>query len=245
MTEHKILHPTLPITDPPIPYPHHHNPHILILNIRTPPPIPAPRLSRTRTEQTRTATFLPIRLESIVREMLLLGPLLLLAAGLEYHCLPVHRARDARHGGRVHLHEHVGEAAGAAADGAAFALGAGGDVGRAGADPVVGEEGDVGVLEEIEGFLGGGVGGHDDEGTGGEAGAGVGMWIGGVVEGVGGEVGVVHEGDMGPVVGAGGEVELRRMVSMEAGGSRARYREDIQIERSADMLRLRLEACRR
>lgn len=65
---------------------------------------------------------------------------------------------------------------------------------RATADPVVHEQGDVGVLQEVDGLFRGGVRGHDYEGSGeGE--------LGGVVdEGVGGEVGVVHEADVGPVV---------------------------------------------
>lgn len=54
--------------------------------------------------------------------------------------------------------------------------------------PIVDEEGDAWVGEEVEGFFGGGVGGHYYYGGGGEGGA--------------GEVGVVHQGDVGEEVGA-------------------------------------------
>lgn len=61
------------------------------------------------------------------------------------------------------------------------------------------KKGDIGVGEQVEGFLGGRVGGHDDG------------WACRElleVEVVGGKVGVVHEGDMGDVFSAGGEVKL-------------------------------------
>lgn len=64
-------------------------------------------------------------------------------------------------------------------------------------DPVVDEEGDAGIGEEVEGLLGGWVRGHDD------------CWVGGV--GSGGKVGVVHEGDVRGWIrreGAGCEMEL-------------------------------------
>lgn len=57
------------------------------------------------------------------------------------------------------------------------------------------EEADGGVGDEVEGFAGGWGRGHDDEGAGGE---------GGMRRA--GEVGVVHEADVGAVGGAGCEV---------------------------------------
>lgn len=60
--------------------------------------------------------------------------------------------------------------------------------------PIVHEEGDARVGEQIAGFSRGRVRGHDYHGAGAEGGA--------------GEVGVVHEGDVRVQGGAGGEVEL-------------------------------------
>lgn len=76
----------------------------------------------------------------------------------------------------------VGEAAGLGACGWAVGY------------PVMDEEGNVGVGGEVVHLFGGGVGGHDDFGE-------------VVAVGGGGEVGVVHEGDVGDVVVAGGQVE--------------------------------------
>lgn len=59
------------------------------------------------------------------------------------------------------------------------------------------EDGDGGICEEIQGFFRGGVGGHYYEGSWRERGG------GGRGERVGGEVGVVHQGDVGDVLGAG------------------------------------------
>lgn len=68
----------------------------------------------------------------------------------------------------------------------------------------------VWVTEEVLRLLGGGVGGHDDGGAGEDvrAGGGGGGGVSGGGEGMGGEVGVVHQRDVGDVVGAGCEVEL-------------------------------------
>lgn len=63
------------------------------------------------------------------------------------------------------------------------------------------EEGDVWVGEKVEGFARGGIRCHDDDRS---------MWEvgGGVVEGVRGEVGVVHERHMRFEVYAGCKMEL-------------------------------------
>lgn len=64
------------------------------------------------------------------------------------------------------------------------------------------EQRDVGIGEEVEGLFGRRVGSHDDGGARGEMGGG--CWR----ECTGGQVGVVHEGDMRHVVGACCEMEL-------------------------------------
>lgn len=61
-------------------------------------------------------------------------------------------------------------------------------------DPIVDQQRDVWIRDEVEGFLGGWIGGHDYGGRG---------RVGG-----GGEVGVVHEGDVWEVTGACCEMEL-------------------------------------
>ncbi len=65
-------------------------------------------------------------------------------------------------------------------------------------DPVVDKEGNVGVGDEVEGLLRGGVGRH--------------YYGGGGAVGRGREVGVVHERDVGDVACAGCEVKLRGLV---------------------------------
>ena len=61
-------------------------------------------------------------------------------------------------------------------------------------NPVVNEEGDAGVGDQVRCFLGGRIRRHDDDGSG--------------VERRRGEVGVIHEGDMRKESVTGGEVEL-------------------------------------
>lgn len=58
------------------------------------------------------------------------------------------------------------------------------------------EQRDVRIGDEVVGFLGGGIGGHDDG------------WAGRKRRR--GKVGIVHEGDMWRLRGAGGEMELKR-----------------------------------
>ena len=68
-------------------------------------------------------------------------------------------------------------------------------------NPVVDEQGDVWVGDEVIGFLGGRVGCHYYRRR-------AAVWRGG-------EVGVVHEGDMGEVVGACCEMKLPVIVSWD------------------------------
>lgn len=125
-------------------------------------------------------------------------PALLVAAGLDEARGTVDGGRDAAHGAGVEVEQQRGEggrgrALGRDGGGVGRGIGeaAGGGGGRAVRDPVVHEEGDMWVGEEVGHLLGGGVGGHDDE------------WGRGVGRGRGREVGVVHEGDGGDVVCAG------------------------------------------
>lgn len=84
--------------------------------------------------------------------MLLFTPLLLKRPRLEDMGFAVDGGADATNSGRIHLHKHVGQTAcSAGACGTAFAT-IGGNVGRACADPVVDEEADVRVFEEVGGF---------------------------------------------------------------------------------------------
>ena len=58
---------------------------------------------------------------------------------------------------------------------------------------------DTRVMDKVDSLFGGGVGGHYYR------------WVG--CEGCAGEIGVVHEGDVGEEVGTSGEMKLERRVS--------------------------------
>ena len=66
---------------------------------------------------------------------------------------------------------------------------------------------DTRVVDKVDGLLRGGVGGHYYR------------WM--RCEGCAGEIGVVHEGDVGEEVGTSGEVELRTLISLTIGNEGA------------------------
>lgn len=117
--------------------------------------------------------------------MLLLAPDLFVAALLHHPSFAVDRRADTAQRAGIDIQEKTGETRPRRFWwGRTFAR----EVGRSASRwpvgyPVVHEDGDVRVFDQVDGFLGGGVGGHDDAGRGGKWGG----W----------EEGVVHQGDVG------------------------------------------------
>lgn len=123
-------------------------------------------------------------LKRIIGQMLLFTPPLLFGALLQHPRRAVDGGRNGRDGGTVHLHEHLRETTPWTTSGTPLAIGPGGGGGvggRTGADPVVDKEGDVGVVDEVGGFLGVRVRGHDDDGARGEGGGALGKGVRGKV----------------------------------------------------------------
>lgn len=79
-----ISHPTLPITNPPIPDPNNHNPNLLILNVTLSPTIPR--------QNPRTHPLLPLK--SIISQMRPLAPLLLIGPSFQNSRLPIDGSRN-------------------------------------------------------------------------------------------------------------------------------------------------------
>lgn len=153
--------------------------------------------------------------------MPLLAPTLLLGTGIQEARRAGDGGRDAGQSARIDVQQQAGKggASGSGRRGAvAGAAGVRSTGGRAVRHPVMDQERNSRVSKKVEGLAGGGIGRHDDGRV--------------RTEGGRGEVGVGHEGYVGSLAVAGGEMQLGRVEGSVAvrKGVRVRPGRDGQAE---------------
>lgn len=95
-----ILYPSLPIRYPPLPHPHKYNPNLLPLNKTIRAPIPPIRLRRL---PPKTPLLPRLISKSVILQMPLLTPPLLLTALLHHHRLAIDSRTNTRQRTRVYI----------------------------------------------------------------------------------------------------------------------------------------------